>query len=232
MTDKRILIYQDKNAATAFTKEVAEVCDASNSLISLFNNFQPWLKVTTLDLFISLVSDPAKFYDDTLLLNVKVQAVGVQPNPEKLAELISLHRPEYLNAVAGLPLTSDDCIPCKKVQIKPGRRAISKHSYESYQEYLTFSAGRFAVNEEAVNSSMDRFNSYAEMPEEIERYTMFTELVETLNRWDKVYPFSGSDRLELKRIFGLMLSKGMEGEFILHNENLKNAITNLRYKRQ
>lgn len=230
MTHTKIKIYEDKNAATAFTNEVAEVCDASNSLISLFNNFQPWLKVTTLEQWQGLVSDPAKFYDDTLLQNVKVQAVGVKPNPEKLAELVGLRRAEYLNLTKGLPLVDTDCPECQRVKVTKGKTAISKRSYEAYSQYLIFNSGTFSVDQSKVDADLDKFNTYAVSEDEIKTYEMFTALVETLNRWDKVYPFSGGDKLEVKRIFGLMLSRGHEGIYQLNPEKVNAAINQLKYE--
>lgn len=225
MTDtQKILITHDRNGAEAFRREVAETADAANSLIRIFEAFQPWQKIATVALFNSLVSDPTKFYDDTLLQNVKVQAVGVKPDPGKLAELVGLHRAEFFNATAGLPLTSDDCAPCRKVQVKPGKRAISKRTFEAYAQYLTFTAGTFTVNQEKVEASMSRYDTYAESPAEIERYTLFTDLVAMLNKFTELYPINPTDRQTIAKSLHLQLTEAIAGSFRLNDEFLKNEI--------
>ncbi len=227
MTDK-VLISTDNNALSTFKKDVQAVCDRSNELITLFGLFQSYEVITAEAQFQMLLADPGSYFDEVLLRHVKLDTGGRKPDPAVLASLVGLHRDEYLNAVAGLPLTSD-CEPCRKAKVIPGRKAISKYQFDQYRDYLIFSAGTFTVNSEAVNNSLDRFSTYAESEAEIERYALFNDLVQMLNRWDAVYPLGG-DKLEVKKIFGLHLSRGGEGDFMINPITLTNAIQSIKYQ--
>ncbi len=227
MTDNRILIYADRNGAEAFRREVSETAAACNSLINIFQAFQDWERITTIEMFAALVTDPGRHFDNVLLRNVRLDTGGRKPDPDVLAQLVGLHRGEYLNAVGGLPLTSSDCEPCRRAKVIPGRRAVSVRTYEAYSQYLTFSAGSFSVNIEAVEAATERYNYFATSPQEIERYRMFTSLVQTLNQWDAVFPFSGADKLTIKKIFNLHLTKADTGEFMLNTEDVKNKLMRL-----
>ena len=230
MTEK-VLISTDNNALSTFKKDVQAVCDRSNELITLFGLFQSYESITAEEQFQKLLAAPGSYFDEVLLRHVKLDTGGRKPDPAVLAQLVGLHRDEYLNAVAGLPLTSEDCEPCRKIARQiPGRKAISKYQFDQYRDYLLFSAGIFTVNTEAVNNSLDRFSTYAETPAEIERYALFNDLVQMLNRWDAVYPLSGSDKLEVKKIFGLHLSRGGEGDFMINPITLTKAVQSIKYQ--
>jgi hypothetical protein len=224
---KKILISTDNNALNEFKKAVQGTCDAANQLIQAYEAFQPWEKVRTIEAFMALVSDPKQAYDVAIIANIGVTAKGLQPDPAQAARLFNLHRDEFLNLVAGLPLTNNDCIPCKQVKVKPGKQAISKRSYEAYAEYLIFNSGTFTLNIEAVEAATERFNFFASSQEQVQRYEMFTGLVQALNQWDAVYPFSGADKLTIKKIFNLHLTKADTGEFMLNAEDVKNKLMRL-----
>ena len=228
MTQK-LLISTDRNGIAEFQKAVQATCDAAISLISIFNEFQSYEVITTEEQFSALLADPGSYFDAVLLSHVKLDTGGRKPDPAVLASLVGLHRDEYLNAVAGLPLTSDDCPECQRAKVIPGRKAISKYQFDQYRDYLLFSAGIFTVNADAVDNSLDKFSTYATTPEEIERYALFNDLVQMLNRWDAVYPLGG-DKLEVKKIFGLHLSRGGEGDFMINPITLTNAIQSIKYQ--
>ena len=228
MTDK-VLISTDNNALSTFKKDVQAVCDRSNELITLFGLFQSYESITAEEQFQKLLAAPGSYFDEVLLRHVKLDTGGRKPDPAVLASLVGLHRDEYLNAVAGLPLTSDDCPECQRAKVIPGRKAISKYQFDQYRDYLLFSAGIFTVNADAVDNSLDKFSTYATTPEEIERYALFNDLVQMLNRWDAVYPLGG-DKLEVKKIFGLHLSRGGEGDFMINPITLTNAIQSIKYQ--
>ena len=229
MTQK-LLISTDRNGIAEFQKSVQGTAEAANQLIQVYEAFQPWEKITTIEAFMELVADPKRAYDNAIIANIGVTAKGMKVDPEQAARLFNLAYDQYLNLVSGLPLTDTECVPCKKVHVKPGKRAISKHEFSAYREWLTFDAGTFTVNTEAVDSSLDRFNTYAETPAEIERYALFNDLVQMLNRWDAVYPLSGSDKLEVKKIFGLHLSRGGEGDFMINPITLTKAVQSIKYQ--
>ncbi len=232
MTEKRILVSTDNNAINEFKRSVTATAEAASSLIELYHTFQPWKRIRTVEDFISLASDPADFFDSTLLDNVEIKAAGVTPDPGRLAELIGIHRSSFLNLCSGLNIPDEDnCPPCGKVRIKRGQRAISLSEFNRYRDYLTFTtAGIFTVNTEAVDNSLDKFSTYATTSEEIERYALFNDLVQMLNRWDAVYPLSGSDKLEVKKIFGLHLSRGGEGDFMINPITLTKAVQSIKYQ--
>ena len=228
MNTKRVLITHDRNGAAAFRKEVAETADAATQLIQAYEAFQPWNKVKTIQDFIELVSDPKKAYDAAIIANIAITAKGMTVDPAQAARLFNLHRDEYLNLVDGMPLTSDDCAPCRKVRVKPGRRAISKHTFESYQEYLTFTGTQFVVNETAVEAAMSQFDVYATTEQERGVVNDFTQLVETLNQWDKKYYIPDNAKEQLKKTFGLYLSQGSSGHFMMNPEAVIKSIQKLK----
>ncbi len=231
MTDKKILISTDNNAINEFKRAATATASAASSLIELYHTFQPWKRITTVEDFISLASDPADFFDSTLLDNVEIKAAGVTPDPGRLAELIGIHRAEFLNLCSGLNIPDEDnCQPCGKVRIKRGQRAITLSEFNRYSQYLNFNSGVFSVDQTKVDAALDKFSTYAESEAEIERYALFNNLVQMLNKWDAVYPLSGSDKLEVKRIFGLHLSKGGDGDFMINPITLTNAIQSIKYQ--
>lgn len=229
MNTKRVLIYQNKNGADTFRREVAAAAEAANSLIRIFEAFQPWNKVGNIEDFTALVSDPGQYFDEVLLRNVKLDTGGRQANPEVLASIVGIHRAEFFNATAGLPLTSDDCAPCRKVQVKPGKRAISKRTFEAYAQYLTFTAGTFTVNQEKVEAAMSQFDVYATTEQERGVVNDYTQLVETLNQWDKKYYIPDNAKEQLKKTFGLYLSQGSSGHFMMNPEAVIKTIQKFKY---
>ena len=229
MTNKKILITHDRNGAAALKREIRESCEACNSLLSIFHEFQSWERVTTMAAFTALVSDPGQYFDEVLLRNVKLDTGGRQANPEVLASLVGIHRAEFLNAVAGLPLTSDDCIPCQRVKVRPGKTAISKRAFESYAQYLNFKDGTFTMDQSKVDTDLDKFNTYATSPEEIARYDLYKRVASILNEWDTIHPFPAGDKLAIKKAFNLHLTRASEGAFMINDEALKNDIINLKH---
>jgi len=228
---KRILISTDNNGIATFKKSVQSTADEANSLIELYTSFQPWQRITTVEDFITLVTNPADYFDSTLLANVEFKAKGVTPDPGRLAELIGIHRAEFLNLCSGLNIPdTDNCPPCGKVRIKRGVRAISLYTFEQYRDYLLFTAGTFSVNQEAVDGSLDRFNAYAESPEEIEIYNLHFDFVKILNEFIRLYPISLTQTHAVKEAFRLHLTRGGEGDFVVNTETLKNAINKLKYQ--
>lgn len=230
MTDtKKILITHDRNGADTFRREVAAAAEAANSLIRIFEAFQPWNKVGNIEDFTALVSDPAQYFDEVLFRNVQINTGGRQANPEVLASLVGIHRPEYLNAVAGLPLTSDDCIPCQRVKVRPGKTAISKRTFENYAEYLTFTGTEFIMNQTAVEAGMSQFDVYATTEQERGVVNDYAQLVETLNAWDKKYYIPDNAKEQLKKTFGLYLSQGSSGHFMMNPEAVIKTIQKFKY---
>jgi len=231
MTEKRILVSTDNNALSTFKKDVTDVCDRSNELITLFHAFQKWERIKTIEAAEELMSDPQKAFDAAIVRNVQVTASGLTVDPEQAALLFNVSRSEFLNLCAGLSIPDDSqCVPCQQVKIRKGKRVISLNEFNRYSQYLNFNSGVFSVDQTKVDAALDKFSTYAESEAEIERYALFNNLVQMLNKWDAVYPLSGSDKLEVKRIFGLHLSKGGDGDFMINPITLTNAIQSIKYQ--
>ena len=232
MTQK-LLISTDRNGIAEFQKAVQATCDSANNLIELYHTFQPWKRIRTVEDFISLASDPADFFDSTLLDNVEIKAAGVTPDPGRLAELIGIRRAEFLNLCSGLNIPDEDnCPPCGKVRIKRGQRAISLSEFNRYRDYLTFTtAGIFSVNQSKVDADLDKFSTYAESAEELSLCTLHHDLVNILNEYTSLYPISSTDRLAIKGALKLHLTNGGDGLFMVNTETLKNAINKLKYQK-
>jgi len=228
MTQK-LLISTDRNGIAEFQKAVQGTAEAANQLIQVYEAFQPWEKVTSLDQFTELVSDPKKYFDDTIVVNVHVTARGLTVDPEQAARLFNISRDLYNNAVSGMPLVMDDCPECQRAKVKPGKRAISKHEFSAYRDYLTFDAGTFTVNSEAVDSSLDKFNFYISTPEEIAIYNLYHDIVKLLNQITELSPITPAERETIKTALKLHLTEGHQGSFMVNNETLKNAINKLKY---
>jgi len=228
---KRILISTDNNGIATFKKSVQSTADEANSLIELYHAFQPWQRVTSQDQFITLATNPADYFDSTLLAHVEIKAKGVTPDPARLAELIGIHRAEFLNLCSGLNIPdTDNCPPCGKVKIKRGQRAISLYTFEQNKSFLIFNSGTFSVNQEAVDGSLDRFNTYAETEEEIRIYNLHFDFVRMLNEITKLTPISLTQTHAVKEAFRLHLTRGGEGDFVVNVESMKNAINKLKYQ--
>jgi len=231
MTDKKILISTDNNAINEFKRSVTATAEAASSLIELYHTFQPWKRITTVEDFISLASDPADFFDSTLLDNVEIKAAGVTPDPGKLAELVGIHRSAFLNLCSGLNIPDDGhCPPCGKVRIKRGVRAISLSEFNRYSQYLNFNSGVFSVDQSKVDADLDRFNVYATTEAEIELYNHFTALVELLNKHDAMYTMPNPEKKTIANILHLHLERATEGAFMLNVAYLTNEIQKLKYR--
>jgi hypothetical protein len=228
---EKILISTDTNGIATFKKSVQSTADEANSLIELYHAFQPWQRVTSQDQFITLVTNPADYFDSTLLNNVEFKAKGVTPDPARLAELIGIHRAEFLNLCSGLNIPDDGhCPPCGKVRIKRGVRAISLYTFEQYRDYLLFDAGSgFTVDQAKVDTDLDKFNFYAETEEEIAVYNLHHDLARLLNEFTALSPISTTEREAIKKALKFHLSQGHQGDFMVNVESMKNAIIKFKY---
>ena len=232
MTEKRILVSTDNNALSTFKKDVTDVCDRSNELITLFHAFQKWERIKTIEAAEELMSDPQKAFDAAIIRNVQVTASGLTVDPEQAALLFNVSRSEFLNLCAGLSIPDDSqCVPCQQVKIRKGKRVISLNEFNRYRDYLTFTtAGFFTVNTTAVDADLDRFNYYISTPEEVEIYNLYHDTVKLLNRITELSPITPAERQTIKTALKLHLSEGHAGSFMVNTETLKNAINKLKYQ--
>jgi len=202
---KEVLIFNDKNGAKQFENDVIKTMSKCNSLIEIFEAFQPWQKITDITEWIDLVSSPGDQFDKALLSNVNMPTVGkVVINPGAIADIFSIDRDSYLNAVAGLPLKTD-CEPCRKANIKKGSIAITFEDYETHSDYLTFENGRFYLNQDAINLHKETFKVIATSDTQIEYYDHFVKLAEILNKTIVVQKFGPEKINQLAKLTGFLL---------------------------
>ena len=232
MTDK-VLISTDNNALSTFKKDVTDVCDRSNELITLFHAFQKWERIKTIEAAEELMSDPQKAFDAAIIRNVQVTASGLTVDPEQAALLFNVSRSEFLNLCAGLSIPDDSqCVPCQQVKIRKGKRVISLNEFNRYRDYLTFTtAGIFSVNQTKVDAALDKFSTYAESAEEIELHNHFTALVEMLNKHDSMYTLPNPEKKTIANTLHLHLTEAYQGAFMLDVQYLSNEIGKLKYQK-
>jgi hypothetical protein len=179
---EKILVSKNLDAVGKFQREVEYVRDKANELIGVFHAFQPWEKITSLPDFIKLCSDPKKTFDETLIANVEIKAVGLRPDPARLADLFNISRDEFMNLVAGMPVNETECKPCQKARIRKGEKSIDLVDFEKYQEFLIFKDGAFELDNEAVKVKTESFAIYAETPQQIEVVEHWQRFCEILNK--------------------------------------------------
>lgn len=227
MTKK--LIWRDRHAESQFLTGLETARDRANEFIDTFNNLQPWEKIGALEDFEALVASPEAYYDRAMMRNMNPQPMGTaKPNPEQLAKLYDIPREAYLAIVRGVYMDAEGCTPCRKVRrIRKGKPCISPEEYRKYSPFLLFSSGLFTINEETVARNSERFCTYAETSGQMELVNHFETLVTVLNTQDELYPIPSKIKQGMAQAMGLQLSQGMDGSFLLDNDNLRNLI----YKR-
>jgi len=228
MKDK-ILIYEDKGRRANFLKAVSEVRDKANELIQLYNDKQPWGRITTIEDFEDLYSDPLALFDKTLFANIDIKAIGgAIPDPKVLAELFKIDRPGFLSAL-GYAVTSkndDDCPGCKKsAQTIKVQRVRTSSEFYQYAEFLYFINGTFVLNDEAIKQHADSFNVYASMPQQREIYDHWRGLVEILNCHAVKYSLGQTDKDHICKALKLLQ---VNGKFLINDMALSEQIKYLK----
>lgn len=228
--EEKILVYVEEKKKTEFYQSVDNCCDRANSLIQIFEAFQEWLKITTEDQFTALCRNPRQYFDNILTENIHLSA-GKAFNPSVAAQLFDIRRDEFLNMTDGLPVLDDQCVPCRKVKVKKGQRAILISEYNHYKDFLTFAGGKFSVNETAVAKHVATFDIFADSVEQVDTLTHFKDLVFILNSHAKKFGFNTSDKQLVARALHLYLERAFEGDFTTDNEYIKNQILTLKYNK-
>jgi hypothetical protein len=222
----KVLIYEDRNSATAFEKSVIDTAERCNSLIETFENFQDWKKITTLQDWLELVDNPKDYFDKILIASVNLSTGGRQADPSILASLVQIDRESYLNLTAGMPV-SEGCKPCQKMKLKKGKSAITLSHYQQFENYLIFNSG-FTINEETIATKLEGFKTFADTPARIEIVTFWTNLVKTLNQYHDRYHITDEDKRLIGKSLKLQLSQGTAGNFIINNQTLSYEIQNIK----
>lgn len=188
MKKERILIFTDINKQTDFENSVEVTQQGANDLIQIFESFQGYKKIRSLDDFETLVQNPLSMFDDALQTNVEFKETGGKKgNPEVIAKLFDIDRDNFINIVKGQTITEGSCKPCSKLKIKQsGKGVINYSNFRQYHEFLIFDQeSRFSINEDAVSEKKEIFNYYAESLKQIECYYFWTNATETLNELSK-----------------------------------------------
>lgn len=228
--DERILVYVEEKKKTEFYQSVDNCCNRVNSLVQVFEAFQEWQRITSEAQFADLCRNPRQYFDNVLTENIHLSA-GKAFNVEVAAKLFDIRRDEYLNMVDGLPIIDDSCIPCRKVKVKKGQRAIFITEYNQYKDFLTFTNGKFSVNEAAVAEYVATFDVYADGVEQLDTFTHFKDLVVILNLHAAKFGLNGSDKQIVAKALHLYLTDAISGDFMTDAEYIKNQILNLKYNK-
>ncbi len=230
---EKILLFEDNARKQDFLKAVEEVRTAAHDLIMTFEAFQEFKRIGTLEEFEQLCKDPVKYFDETLKSNVSLNMTGNrQPDPQVLADLFGIERQNFISLIKGLPVT-ETCKPCNtsKVIRKKGKPALSYNEFLSFKSFLTYEQQAFNLNTEAIANRLEQFKSFAQTPEEIELYQLFTNMVQQLNNFTEKFPISLQLRQSLKKELRLFLSEGMTGKFMVNPQVIVTEIMNLKSRK-
>ena len=172
MKNERILIHTDRNKQAEFEQNIEDVQSEANRLINTFEAFQPWKRITTLDEFILLVTNPMDLYNKTLQANsgINIAMTGLKPEPQMVAKILGLDYDNY-NAIITGKKVSDNCTPCNaKAKITTGTAVISYATYLKFEKYLVWNGETFDINETEVDLKKESFSYYATTDQQIECY--------------------------------------------------------------
>jgi len=186
MKNDKILLYDDQHKFRELENAVESVKDSANELIQIFESFQTWQKIETLQDFEKLVSDPVDIFDRLLIINSGIDLArtgGKKPKPEVVADLLDVDRPNFVALIKGEKIT-DTCKPCQKIKtIKTGSGVLGYISFDRYREFLLWDevTNRFLINENLLSEKRESFRVYASTPEEIKIVEFWNQLAEMLN---------------------------------------------------
>jgi len=190
MKNDKILLYDDQHKFRELENAVESVKDSANELIQIFESFQTWQKIETLQDFEKLVSDPVDIFDRLLIINSGIDLArtgGKKPKPEVVADLLDVDRSNFVALIKGEKIT-DTCKPCQKIKtIKTGSGVLGYISFDRYREFLLWDevTNRFLINENLLSEKRESFRVYASTPEEIAIYNFWHTLADQLNSLPK-----------------------------------------------
>lgn len=220
-----IKVFEDKKRAVDFDNSIDNCIARCNELISIFHEFQSFMRINTASDFENLVDDPAALFDHLLVNNVQLTTSSLKADPEQLAKLFNIDRPNYLNLVAGRAVRITDCLPCQRVKIKQGQMAISSSEYQTYKQFLIFAECEFIRNEVAIDERKKDFTTYATTEAQIKVVNLHSDLVKMLNEYCSKYPIGNGDKKIIAKALHLYLTQAESGDFMKNTEFLINEIT-------
>ncbi len=221
-----IKIYDDTKKAAEFDAALNNAVNRCNELINAWDEFMPFLRCNDLTTFEQIVTAPGQMFDRLLIENVQMTAnKGLKPSAEQVALLYDIDRLNFYNLVEGKPIKIENCAPCQRAKVKPGKQAISLAEYRRYAPYMIFSEGEFIVDTAAAADYKKKFEIYATTPAQVAVVEHYDNLVQLLNKHCADYPINNSDKERIAVALNLQLSKGITGDFITNSEYVKNLIT-------
>ena len=221
-----IKIYDDTKKAAEFDAGLNNAVQRCNELINIWNEFQPFARCSDVATFEQIVTAPGQMFDRLLIENVQMTAnKGLKPSAEQVALLYDIDRLNFYNLVEGKPIKIENCAPCQRAKVKPGKQAISLAEYRRYAPYMIFSEGEFTADVAAAADYKKRFVIYATTPQQVAVAEHYDNLVQLLNKHCADYPINNSDKERIAVALNLQLSKGITGDFITNSEYVKNLIT-------
>jgi len=220
-----IKIYDDTKKAAEFDAGLNNAVQRCNELIDIWHEFQPFARCSDVATFEQIAAAPGQMFDQLLIDNVQMTAnAGLKPSPQQVALLYDIDRMNFYNLVEGKPI-KENCAPCQRAKVKPGKQAISLAEYRRYAPYMIFSEGEFIVDTAAAADYKKKFEIYATTPAQVAVATHYDNLVKLLNKHCADYPINNSDKERIAVALNLQLSKGITGDFITNSEYVKNLIT-------
>jgi len=220
-----IKIYDDTKKAAEFDAALTNAVNRCNELITLWHEFQPFARCSDVATFEQIAAAPGQLFDQLLIDNVQMTAnAGLKPSPEQVARLYDIDRMNFYNLVEGKPIKIENCAPCQRAKVKPGKQAISLAEYRRYAPYMIFSEGEFIVDTAAAADYKKKFEIYATTPAQVAVVEHYDNLVQLLNKHCADYPINNSDKERIARSFNLYLSEAISGNFMVNSEHLKNLI--------
>ena len=221
------MIWESKSESIAFEKAVISTAEKCNSLVELFESFQEWKRIESLEDWIQLVDSPKDYFDKILIASLDLKVTGKQPNPEILAQLYGVDRSSFLNLTAGMPV-NETCEPCKKLKIHKGSTAISLSSYQQFESFMIFNSGHFVLNIETVKVKKETFKIFADTEAKIKVVTFWESLCDILNQYHDKYHINNEDKRIFCKALKLQQSEGYEGKFVVNNQLVSLEIQNMK----
>ena len=224
-----IKIYDDTKKAAEFDAGLNNAVQRCNELIDIWNEFQPFARCSDVATFEQIAAAPGQMFDRLLIDNVQMTAnAGLKPSPEQVARLYDIDRLNFYNLVEGKPIRIENCVPCQRAKVKPGKQAISLSEYRRYAPYMIFSEGEFTADVAAAADYKKRFVIYATTPAQVAVAEHYDNLVQLLNKHCADYPINNSDKERIARSFNLYLTEAISGNFMVNSEHLKNLIQTIQ----
>ena len=129
MTKERTLLFTDREKQLELQNDCEAVKSGCNNLIRIFEQSQPWQRITTLELWLQLVDDPVNLYDSSLIEHSQIKAEGVSPDPAVIANLFGIDRAGF---------------------VKKATNSITYSKYRQFERFMLFQNGGFTLNEQAI----------------------------------------------------------------------------------